>query len=129
MGAHPSGKQSSILPCSCPLHLHVFQLLLQPGIGVELTEQLCGVVEVQRDERNKLGLVPFVPEHQPLGKLRQRQQLVGKTSVIMGRVTSCSQQCKQNFLAPQNKGLGLDASWEERSRAGHGTGSAARAQL
>lgn len=44
MVVHPSGKQSPTLPCSCPLRLHTFQLLLQPGVGVALAEQLYGGV-------------------------------------------------------------------------------------
>lgn len=79
-------------PCSCPLHRRALQLLLQPGLGVALAEQLYRGVEGQREERNGLGAVPLVPEHQPLGKLRQRQQLAGRTSVIMGRFMSCFQQ-------------------------------------
>lgn len=38
---------------------------------VALADQLYGGLEGQREERNRLGAIPFVPEHQPLGKLRQ----------------------------------------------------------
>lgn len=47
MGVHLSEKQSSILPCSCPLPLHALWLLLQLAIGVVLAEQLYGGAEVQ----------------------------------------------------------------------------------
>jgi len=74
---------------------------------------------VQRDERDKPGAVPFVPEHQPLGKRRQGQQLAGRMAVIMGRVSSCSQQRRQNFV-PKMKAWGWVPPVMGREEQGRG---------
>lgn len=47
----------------------------------------------------------------------------------MGMVTSCSQQCRQNFLCPQNEGLGLGASCHGKRESGQGMESTAWAWL
>lgn len=46
----------------------------------------------------------------------------------MGRVTSCSQHCRQNFRCPQNEDLGLGASCHGKGGTGQGTGSTACAR-